>query len=414
MLDAGIDVLSTVNVQHLESLNDQIAELSGIRVRETIPDSVLGRADEVVLIDLTPGGAARPAARRQDLPARSGSTRRSTTSSASRTSRRCARSRCARSPRRSGTSASPPSSWARARRASPPTRRRRSASGCSRWSSPIQGRSGWCGAPGARPSGSAPSSTCSGSARPARAPDERASARSPRCASSPRCSARGCSIDESDDIAAADRRRRPAATGRPTSCMGRSRPPRGLARLRMPLPAAADGSCCPASTSASSPTAPAVRPARSDDRASDRDRDHGAGHRRSAAGFWLPPHGRRPTHDRAPPRATDPAAVHRPGDLPASVRGRRPSRQSRERHDHARLPRSSPPKLPLDSPLPAQCANAMPLLEAIEQRAARTRRRRRRARRARTLLPRRSAPPPRPTSNSTASSSPPPTARTPV
>jgi len=54
LLDAGVDVLSTVNVQHLESLNDQMAELSGIRVRETIPDAVLGRADEVVIIDLSP------------------------------------------------------------------------------------------------------------------------------------------------------------------------------------------------------------------------------------------------------------------------------------------------------------------------------------------------------------------------
>ncbi len=54
VLAAGIDVLSTVNVQHLESLNDQIAELSGVRMRETVPDSVLGRADEVVLIDLPP------------------------------------------------------------------------------------------------------------------------------------------------------------------------------------------------------------------------------------------------------------------------------------------------------------------------------------------------------------------------
>lgn len=54
VLDAGIDVLSTVNVQHLESLNDQIAELSGVRVRETVPDGVLGRADQVVMIDLTP------------------------------------------------------------------------------------------------------------------------------------------------------------------------------------------------------------------------------------------------------------------------------------------------------------------------------------------------------------------------
>jgi two-component system sensor histidine kinase KdpD len=54
VLAAGIDVFSTVNVQHLESLNDQVAELTGVRVRETVPDSVLGTADEVVLVDLTP------------------------------------------------------------------------------------------------------------------------------------------------------------------------------------------------------------------------------------------------------------------------------------------------------------------------------------------------------------------------
>ncbi len=54
VLAAGIDVFSTVNVQHLESLNDQVMELTGVRVRETVPDSVLGRADEVVLVDLTP------------------------------------------------------------------------------------------------------------------------------------------------------------------------------------------------------------------------------------------------------------------------------------------------------------------------------------------------------------------------
>jgi two-component system sensor histidine kinase KdpD len=54
VLAAGIDVLSTLNVQHLESLNDHITELSGVRVRETIPDAILARAEEVVLIDLTP------------------------------------------------------------------------------------------------------------------------------------------------------------------------------------------------------------------------------------------------------------------------------------------------------------------------------------------------------------------------
>jgi two-component system sensor histidine kinase KdpD len=54
VLAAGIDVFSTVNVQHLESLNDQVTQLTGSRTRETIPDEVLAMADEVVLIDLTP------------------------------------------------------------------------------------------------------------------------------------------------------------------------------------------------------------------------------------------------------------------------------------------------------------------------------------------------------------------------
>jgi two-component system sensor histidine kinase KdpD len=54
LLDASIDVTSTVNVQHLESLNDSVFELTGVRVRETFPDHVLDEADEVVLVDLTP------------------------------------------------------------------------------------------------------------------------------------------------------------------------------------------------------------------------------------------------------------------------------------------------------------------------------------------------------------------------
>ncbi len=54
ILDAGIDVISTVNVQHLESLNDAIFELTETRVRETFPDRVLEEADEVILVDLTP------------------------------------------------------------------------------------------------------------------------------------------------------------------------------------------------------------------------------------------------------------------------------------------------------------------------------------------------------------------------
>ena len=54
VLGAGIDVISTVNVQHLESLNDAIFELTEIRVRETFPDRILDDADEVVLVDLSP------------------------------------------------------------------------------------------------------------------------------------------------------------------------------------------------------------------------------------------------------------------------------------------------------------------------------------------------------------------------
>ncbi|GGL04570.1 sensor histidine kinase KdpD [Deinococcus radiotolerans] len=54
LLDAGVNVLSTVNVQHLESLHDTVARLTGVRVRERIPDAVLRGADELVLVDLTP------------------------------------------------------------------------------------------------------------------------------------------------------------------------------------------------------------------------------------------------------------------------------------------------------------------------------------------------------------------------
>jgi two-component system sensor histidine kinase KdpD len=54
VLRAGIDVFSTINVQHLESLNDQVAELTGTRVRETLPDAVLSCADDVMLMDITP------------------------------------------------------------------------------------------------------------------------------------------------------------------------------------------------------------------------------------------------------------------------------------------------------------------------------------------------------------------------
>ena len=54
LLDEGVDVLTTMNVQHLESLNDQMAQITGVKVRETIPDWVVKQAEEVVMVDLTP------------------------------------------------------------------------------------------------------------------------------------------------------------------------------------------------------------------------------------------------------------------------------------------------------------------------------------------------------------------------
>jgi two-component system, OmpR family, sensor histidine kinase KdpD len=54
LLSAGIDVYTTVNIQHIESLNDVVAQITHVRVRETVPDSILDRADDIELVDLTP------------------------------------------------------------------------------------------------------------------------------------------------------------------------------------------------------------------------------------------------------------------------------------------------------------------------------------------------------------------------
>jgi len=55
LLDSGIDVMTNMNIQHLESLNDQIFHITGIRVRETVPDWFVKGADEVVMVDATTG-----------------------------------------------------------------------------------------------------------------------------------------------------------------------------------------------------------------------------------------------------------------------------------------------------------------------------------------------------------------------
>nr|WP_245885375.1 DUF4118 domain-containing protein [Kineococcus rhizosphaerae] len=59
LLDAGVDVVSTVNIQHLESLNDVVEHITGIEQRETIPDAVLRSADQVQLVDMTPEALQR-------------------------------------------------------------------------------------------------------------------------------------------------------------------------------------------------------------------------------------------------------------------------------------------------------------------------------------------------------------------
>jgi two-component system sensor histidine kinase KdpD len=59
LLDAGIDVLTTVNVQHLESLNDVVAQITGVEQRETVPDAVVRAAEQVELIDMTPEALRR-------------------------------------------------------------------------------------------------------------------------------------------------------------------------------------------------------------------------------------------------------------------------------------------------------------------------------------------------------------------
>ena len=54
ILDAGINVFTAVNIQHLESLNDVVAKVSGVKVQETVPDAFFDQADEIELIDLSP------------------------------------------------------------------------------------------------------------------------------------------------------------------------------------------------------------------------------------------------------------------------------------------------------------------------------------------------------------------------
>ena len=59
ILEAGIEVVSTLNIQHLESMNDVIATVTGVRQRETVPDAVVRAADQLELVDMSPEALRR-------------------------------------------------------------------------------------------------------------------------------------------------------------------------------------------------------------------------------------------------------------------------------------------------------------------------------------------------------------------
>ena len=228
----GIDVFSTMNVQHLESLNDNDRRALGrARARDRARLGAPARRRDRARRPHA-RGAAGAAAGGQGLPGRAHRRGAATASSRSRTSARCARPRCARSPRRSRRGGGSSSRADGARGRAP----RRSASGCSRWSSPTRAPSGWCAGRGARRSGSGADLDLlwvAPAGRPTRGRG-RPSARCTRCASSPRCSAPSCWSRRATTSPRPPRACR-AERGTTYILLGASRPARGLARLREPL-----------------------------------------------------------------------------------------------------------------------------------------------------------------------------------
>ena len=100
LLAAGIDVYTTVNIQHIESLNDVVAQITHMRVRETVPDAVFDRADAVELVDLTPDDLIQRLQGGQGLCAAARPSARSSIFSRPATSPRCASWRCGAPPQR--------------------------------------------------------------------------------------------------------------------------------------------------------------------------------------------------------------------------------------------------------------------------------------------------------------------------
>ena len=97
-LDCGIGVMTAVNIQHLETLNDAVGRATGVRVRETVPDTFLDRADEVVNVDVTVEELRSRLRAGQGLQAGEGRTGAHALLPGRATSQRCASSRCGRWP----------------------------------------------------------------------------------------------------------------------------------------------------------------------------------------------------------------------------------------------------------------------------------------------------------------------------
>ena len=124
-VDAGIEVVTTVNIQHLESLNDVTEAITGVRQRETVPDHVVRSADQIELVDMSPAVAAAADGPRQRLRRRRRSTPRCRATSARATSPPCASSPCCGSPTASTRA------WSVIARSTTSTPRGRRASGSS-------------------------------------------------------------------------------------------------------------------------------------------------------------------------------------------------------------------------------------------------------------------------------------------
>ena len=389
VLAAGIDVFSTVNVQHLESLNDQVAELTGIRVRETVPDAVLalgrrGRADRHHA-----GVADRAAARGQDLPARARPGGAQQLLQDREPRRRCARSRCARSPRRSRPSGSRPT-----RRPARPREDRlidaRRAAGDRR--APARARhaaartrSASCAAPGARRSGSAPSSTCCGSPTSEPTDEEQ---RAARRAAPARERARRAPAGR-----ARRRRRARRPAGRPRArhdlrADGHRRSPRGALRAAATpaLPLRLLRAAARASTCGSSPTAPSGRGSERMTAVLIAARGGRAGRRAGASRSW-------PARRRARPAPTRTAAAtaHRRILFPfvaqraLAPRARRgaAARARRGRHARAGVPRARAAAPAARRPAAAPVRDRAPAAGGDRAARGRVRRAGRRADRAR-------------------------------